>query len=77
MIAYCNHAYKRMLQYGISYAEVEQVIADPAISCPGPNGRRLVKGAVKERVITVIYEIEDNETVVVTVYPEEGEDAEP
>jgi hypothetical protein len=65
MIVYGDHALLRMRQYHIEHEQVADVIESPDITYPSWDGRRVAKRSG----ITVTYEQDGNDIVVITVYP--------
>lgn len=59
-ITYTHHAEKRMLERGISKAEVEQVLAAPLRKIPAQNGREEFQGWIertgKQQLLRVLVE---------------------
>lgn len=74
MIVFCDHARKRMSHYQVKQDVIADILDHPDIRFPGWEGRTMVRGRTKGRDLTVTYEDYGNgDTLVITVYPNEGD----
>ncbi len=66
-LIYTIHARSRMLERCISEADVEEVLANPMRIDSSRNSALVAIGKLGERRVKIIYRIEDNNTIIITV----------
>ena len=66
-IIYSEHAKKRMKQRGITEFEIEQVLISPSFVKKSFEGRKIVVGSVKNRIIKMVFIETENYIRVITV----------
>ena len=63
-----HHARQRMQRYNVDQAMVEETLTNSDSEVPGYGGRQIAQKRLDGYVLRVVYEKENYEKVVVTVY---------
>jgi hypothetical protein len=64
---YTTHAKKRMLERGVSQEDAELVLSFPDFVNNGRDGTLIASKIIRGKAIRIIYNLEGNNTVVITV----------
>lgn len=66
-LIYTIHARKRMLDRGIDENQAELILSSPDSVEDGLNETLIAKKRIGERIIKIIYSLQDNKIIIITV----------